>query len=144
MGHKDLSGILSRIPLVKHLSLRTKLVFSYLFVVIAGGILSSLIGTSLVADTIISQARNKVKYDLSTAWLIYNQSLGSLQNVVQLTASGRTLPDFIETKQWDRLEDFLIKRRKDFSLDILTLVDAQGKVLVRTHHPFLIGDYAAI
>ncbi len=140
MGHKDLSGILSRIPLVKHLSLRTKLVFSYLFVVIAGGILSSLIGTSLVADTIISQARNKVTHDLSTAWLIYNQSLGSLQNVVQLTASGRTLPDFIETKQWDRLEDFLIKRRKDFSLDILTLVDAQGKVLVRTHHPFLIGD----
>jgi two-component system NtrC family sensor kinase len=141
MGNKNLSGILSRIPLVKHLSLRTKLVFSYLFVVIAGGILSSLIGTSMVADTIISQARNKVKYDLNTAWLIYNQALGSIQNVVQLTASGRTIPDFIESKRWDRLEDFLVKRRKDFQLDILTLVDAQGKVLVRTHHPFIIGDY---
>ena len=141
MGNKNVSGIVSRILFIKHLSLRTKLVLSYLFVVIAGGILSSLIGTRLVADTIISQARDKVKYDLNTAWLIYNQSLGTIQNVVQLTAAGRTIPDYIESKQWNRLEDFLVKRRKDFRLDIMTLVDAQGNVQVRTHHPFITGDY---
>ena len=66
--------------------MRTKLVFSFLFVVLAGGILSSLIGTQLVADTIILQAQNKVKHDLNTAWLVYNESLNRIQDIVQLTA----------------------------------------------------------
>jgi two-component system NtrC family sensor kinase len=126
--------------MVNRLSLRTKLVFSFLFVVIAGGILSSLIGTNLVADTIISQARNKVKHDLSTAWLVYHQSLSGIRDVVQLTASGRTIPDSMESGRWKKLEEFLIKRRKDFGLDILTLTDDRGKVLLRTHHPFQTGD----
>ncbi|NWF57073.1 MAG: cache domain-containing protein [Syntrophaceae bacterium] len=125
---------------MSRLSLRTKLIASFLFVVVAGGLLSSLIGTRLVADTIVSQARTKVRYDLNTAGLIYGQALSRIQDVVQLTAAGRTPPDMIEARQWKVLEDFLIKRRKDFGLDILTLTDARGKVLVRTHHPFQTGD----
>jgi two-component system NtrC family sensor kinase len=132
--------IFSRIPLVNRLSLRTKLVFSFLFVVIAGGILSSLIGTELVADTIISQARNKVRHDLSTAALVYNQSLAHIRDVVQLTASGRTIPDYLESGRLKKLDDFLVKRRKEFGLDILTLTDARGRVLLRTRHPFSAGD----
>jgi two-component system NtrC family sensor kinase len=126
--------------MVKRLSLRTKLIASFLFVVVAGGILSSLIGTRLVADAIVSQARNKVKHDLNTAWLIYNQSLDRIRDVVQLTAAGRTLPELMESRRWKSLEEFLIKRRKDFGLDTLTLADARGKVLLRTHHPFQTGD----
>jgi two-component system NtrC family sensor kinase len=132
--------IFSRIPLVNRLSLRTKLVFSFLFVVIAGGLLSSLIGTELVADTIVSQARNKVRYDLSTAELVYNQSLTRIRDVLQLTASGRSIPDYLEPDRLKKLEEFLIKRRKEFGLDILTLTNAQGKVLFRTRHPFNTGD----
>jgi len=126
--------------MVNRLSLRTKLIASFLFVVVAGGLLSSLIGTNLVADAIVSQARHKVRSDLNTAWLIYNQSLTRIQDVIQLTATGRTLPDFMESKRWKSLEEFLAKRRKDFGLDILTLTDARGKVLLRTQHPFQTGD----
>ena len=132
--------ILSKIPFLNRLSLRTKLVFSFLFVVIAGGILSSLIGTQLVANTIILQAQNKVKYDLSTAWLVYNESLEHVRYVVQLTASGRTIPDYLESGRLRNLADFLIKRRKEFGLDVLTLTDPQGKVVLRTYHPFHVGD----
>ncbi len=140
MDHTYFLQIFSRIPLVNRLSLRTKLVFSFLFVVIAGGILSSLIGTELVADTIISQARNKTRYDLSIAEMVYNQSLTRLRDVVQLTASGRSIPDYLESGRLKKLEEFLIKRRKEFGLDILTLTDAQGRVLFRTRHPFNTGD----
>jgi two-component system NtrC family sensor kinase len=126
--------------MVNRLSLRTKLIASFLFVVVAGGGLSSLIGTRLVADAIVSQARNKVKHDLNTAWLIYGQSLNRIQDVVQLTAAGRTLPELMESRRWKSLEEFLIKRCKDFGLDILTLTDARGRVLLRTHHPFQTGD----
>ncbi len=126
--------------MVNRLSLRTKLIASFLFVVVAGGILSSLIGTRLVADAIVSQARNKVKHDLNTAWLIYNQSVDRIRNVVQLTAADRTLPELMKSGRWKSLEEFLIKRRKDFGLDLLTLTNARGKVLLRTHHPFQTGD----
>ena len=135
--------LFSRIPMVNRLSLRTKLVFSFLFVVIAGGILSSLIGTELVGDTIIFQARNKVRYDLSTASLVYNQSLRRVGDVVQLTASGGTLSDYLESGRLKKLADFMTKRRRDFGLDTLTLTDAKGKVILRTHHPFQTGDSQA-
>ncbi len=136
----NLLGFLTKIPFLNRLSLRTKLVSSFLFVVIAGGLLSSLIGTKLVADTIILQAHNKVKYDLSTAWLVYNQSLNRIRDVVQLTASGRTIPDYLESGRIKKLEEFLVKRRKEFGLDVLTLTDTKGKVILRTHHPFHLGD----
>ncbi len=126
--------------MVDRLSLRTKLIASFLFVVIAGGLLSSLIGTRLVADTIVSQARSKVRYDLNTAGLIYGQSLNRIQDMVQLTAAGRTLPQLMESGRWKSLEEFLIKRRKDFGLDILALTDARGKVLLRTNPPYQTGD----
>ena len=130
----------SNIPLLSRLSLRTKLVLSFLFVVIAGGVLSSLIGTQLVAKTIILQAQNKVKHDLSTARLVYNESLNHVRYVVQLTASGRTIPEYMESSRMKNLEDFLTQRRKEFTLDILTLTDARGKVIMRTYHPFRVGD----
>ena len=37
----------------------------------------------------------------------------------------------------------MTKRRRDFGLDTLTLTDAQGKVILRTHHPFQTGDSQA-
>ena len=131
---------ISRIPFLNRFSLRTKLVFSFLFVVLAGGILSSLIGTQLVSDTIILQAQNKVKHDLSTAWLVYNESLNRIQDVVQLTALGRTIPDFLQSGQKKKLQEYLVKRRKEFGLDVLTLTDARGLVLFRSYHPFQTGD----
>ena len=134
---------ISRIPFLNRFSLRTKLVFSFLFVVLAGGILSSLIGTQLVSDTIILQAQNKVKHDLSTAWLVYNESLNRIRDVVQLTALGRTIPEFLQSGQQKKLQDYLVKRRKEFGLDVLTLTDARGLVLLRSYHPFQTGDSRA-
>jgi two-component system NtrC family sensor kinase len=133
---KALSKMLSQ----SQLSLRTKLVFSFLFIVIGGGILSSLIGTKLVANTIILQAQNKVKYDLSTARLVYSESLNHVRYVVQLTASGRTIPNYLESGRLKALADYLIKRRKEFGLDVLTLTDSKGKVILRTCPPFQGGD----
>lgn len=130
----------SNIPFLSRLSLRTKLVLSFLFVVMAGGVLSSLIGTQLVAKTIILQAQNKVKHDLSTARLVYNESLNHVRYVVQLTAFGRTIPEYMKSGRLKNLQDFLIKRRKEFALDMLTLTDAQGKVIMRTYYPFHAGD----
>ncbi len=136
----NLLGFLTKFPFLNRLSLRTKIVSSFLFVVIVGGLLSSLIGTKLVADTIILQAHDKVKSDLSTAWLVYDQSLVHIRNVVQLTASGTAVLDDLENGRWRKLEDFFVKRRKEFGLDILTLTDSRGKVLLRTHSPFRLGD----
>lgn len=132
--------LLTKIPFLNRLSLRTKLVISFLFVVIVGGILSSLIGTKLVGDTIVLQARHKVKHDLQTAWLVYNQTLSQVNDVVRLTASGRTIPDYLQAGRIKNLREFLIQRRKEYGLDILTLTDARGRVIIRTRHPFMVGD----
>ncbi len=131
---------LAKHSFISRLSLRTKLVISFLLVVIMGGVLSSLIGTKLVGDTIVMQARHKVKNDLQTAWLVYNQKLSQIKDVVQLTASGRTIPDYLHAGRLKKLSEFLIQRRKEYGLDILTFTDARGQVIIRTRHPFFVGD----
>ena len=67
---------------IRYVSLRTKLIASFLAVIILGGVLSLSFGSKLVEDIIISQAQDTVKYDLQTAWILYNERLHSFEKAV--------------------------------------------------------------
>ena len=67
-------------------SLRSKLIFSFLLVVLAGGLASSIIGTHMVGNTIMAEAQKKVRHDLLSAWMVYQEKLRRIQDVLHLTA----------------------------------------------------------
>ncbi len=122
------------------LSLRTKLILSFLIVTIIGGLLSLSFGSRLVKDTIIREAQVKVKHDLSAAWMVFNEKLNDIKEVVSLTADREGLQEAIKNNDKDSILRNLNRVREESGLDILNLTDKNGIVAIRTRNPRVIGD----
>ncbi|MDX1778222.1 MAG: hypothetical protein R3339_05030, partial [Thermodesulfobacteriota bacterium] len=69
-----------------NLSLRWKLAFSFILVVVAVGLTSSILGIRMVATDVIKRAQQKVQIDLNSAWMVYNERLRDIESVVSLTS----------------------------------------------------------
>jgi len=123
-----------------NLSLRTKLAFSFILVVVAVGLASSLIGIRLVATDLVKRAQLKVQIDLNSAWMVYNDRLKDVETVVHLTSERFFLREGILSGSWNELKRELERVRLENNLDILTLTDKKGKVLIRTRSPYTVGD----
>lgn len=122
-------------------TLRSKLVFSFLLVVLAGGSASTIIGTRMVGNTIIAEAQNKVRHDIASAWMVYHEKLNHIKDVVSLTAKRDLIIRSILTRKAELLQRELEQVRIDYGLDVLTLTDNRGVVLVRTRPPYKTGDF---
>ena len=125
---------------IQPLSLRTKIILSFLVVIIVGGSLSLFFGCRLVKRTIISQAQAKVEHDLAAAWMVFNEKLNDIKDIVSFTASSETLRDAIKNKNKDSLCKYLCRIREENQLDILTLTDNEGNVVLRTRNLEFFGD----
>ncbi len=128
---------------VQPLSLRTKIILSFLVVIIVGGSLSLYFGSRLVKKTIISQAQTKVGHDLAAAWMVFNEKLNDIRDIVDSTASRESIQDAIKYERRDILVRYLSRVRNENGLDILTLTDSKGSVILRTRNPQIIGDSQA-
>jgi two-component system NtrC family sensor kinase len=122
-------------------TLRSKLVFSFLLIVLAGGLASTIIGTEMVGNTIITEAQKKVRHDLVSAWMIYNEKLNRIQDILNLTAKRDLIIRGVMAGQADLLRRELEQVRIDYGLDVLTVVDRKGIVLTRTRRPYQAGDF---
>ena len=122
------------------LPLRVKLILSFLGVILFGGLVSLFIGTRLEHQTIFSLAQAKVKHDLASAWTVYTERLNDIRDIVLLNASRDAVQSALKTGDRDTLLRALGRVRKDFNLDILTITDASGKVVLRTTRPENYGD----
>lgn len=125
---------------VANLSLRTKLAISFILVVVAVGLASSFIGIRMVATYVVKRAQQKVQIDLNSAWMVYNERLKDIESVVGLTSQRFFLKQGITLDTKDVLKRELERVRIENDLDVLTLTDKLGKVLVRTKSPYTVGD----
>lgn len=111
-----------------------------MIVIIIGGLLTLSFGSRLIKNTLISQAQDKVKHDLEAAWMIFREKLNDIKEVVILTAARESLWENISNNRRDQLLHNLNRVREENGLDILTLTDAAGKVILRTRYPNSFGD----
>jgi two-component system NtrC family sensor kinase len=122
-------------------SLRSKLVFSFLFVVLAGGLASTIIGTRMVGNTLVAEAQNKVRNDIASAWMVYNEKLNRIKDVLHLTAKRDLIIRSLVGGNAEVLRRELERVRIDYGLDILTVTDSKGVVIGRTRTPYRAGDF---
>ncbi len=122
-------------------TLRSKLVFSFLLVVLAGGAAFIIVGIRMVGNTIIDEAQKKVQHDLDSAWIIYQEKLNRIQDVLNLTAKRDLIIRAVMGNQVELLKRELERVRIDYGLDVLTVVDRKGIVLTRTRSPYCSLDY---
>ena len=123
--------------------LRRKLILGFLAVIGIGGIVSLLLGTRLEHRTIVSLAQAKVRHDLSSAWMVYNDNLRSIGEVVRLGAAREFLRDRLKKGRGEEAVGLLDGIRRDFEMDVLTLTDAAGRVVLRSRRPMIAGDSQA-
>jgi two-component system NtrC family sensor kinase len=123
-----------------HLSLRTKIILSFLIIIVFGGLITLYFGSRLVKNTLTSQAQAEVSHDLDAAWMIFNAKLKEIQDIVSLTADRENLQDVLKRGETDILLRYLNRVRREYGLDFLTLTDQTGKVILRSRNPDNVGD----
>jgi two-component system NtrC family sensor kinase len=123
-----------------NLPLRMKFVLSFLAVICFGGVLTLTLGTRLEHKTILSLAQAKVRHDLASAWMVYNDKLNHIQDIVRLSSSLESLKISIQNDEKESLLRYLSQARNDFNLDVLNITDAQGKIIARSSFTEIFGD----
>ena len=114
------------------LPLRRKLILSFLVIIAFGGVLTLIIGTRIEHQTIISLAEAKVRHDLASAWMVYEERLSGIRDTVRLSATQEFLRAALRQEDLNRVAVRLDGIRTEFGLDVLNLTDARGRVVVRS------------
>ena len=116
-------------------SLRTRLAASIVIVVIAMGVVSTIVGTRLFGGSLVRQVQSDVEQDLNVAYLVYEYRLREIETRV---ASGASEPGVMRTilrRDFAALSSILAERLAASGLDVLTIADSEGTVLARGASP---------
>jgi len=124
-------------------SLRTRLIGSFLVVIATCGAITTVVGVRIVGQGIVNQAQDKVRLDLNSARVIYRHAVDDVRDAVCHASVRFFLRDALSAGDVDRLGAEIEKIRRRGALDILTLTDSQGSVLLRARNPEVKGDNQA-
>jgi two-component system NtrC family sensor kinase len=121
-------------------SLKAKLILSYLVILGAGGLITSLVGSWIVSTTIMAQAQRTAEHDLVTARTLYDNELGTLRQAVTLVAPAVGAESPSASSVGAIVLERLAAVRAEADCDFLSLTDATGRVVARVARPAAIGD----
>jgi two-component system NtrC family sensor kinase len=127
----------------RRLSLKARLIWSYLIILGTGGLATSLVGSWIVSSTIMMQARGAVDHDFATARTVYEQQLQTLKLSVEFAAAGTTVQRYLAGGDAGSLSGYLERIRQDLGFDFLSLTDRKGRVVFRVSQPGRIRDDAS-
>lgn len=113
----------------------TKLILSFLLIITIISSVFIVVGIRLISDHILADAQEKLRHDLNAAREIYIGELRHISDVVHLTADRYSLRDALLSGDIAQIADELTQVKESEGLDILTLTDANGIVLLRTNNP---------
>lgn len=122
------------------LPIRRKMILSFLAVISFGGIITLFIGMRIEHRTIFSLAQAKVRHDLASAWMVYNEKLISIRDIIHLSTAREFILDTLRTGNAADRAKKLDDIRREFDLDILTVTDVRGRVVLRARRPDVSGD----
>lgn len=125
--------------------LRTKLFLAFAVIVLIIGSLSAFFGVRMIRARVLHEAQTRVDLDLGSAWEVCRYKQSEIETILRMTAGKKLLSDACSAHAWENEEvrNRLQIVRTMFKLDFLTLVDPEGKVVLRAAPPFYKGDFLA-
>jgi two-component system, NtrC family, sensor kinase len=129
--------------------LQSRLVFGFLVATCLTGIFATIISIWTINTSTIAEVQNRVRMDINTAKVIYNNKLEQIKSTTQFTAEASDLQDLISRHAIHNMPYMKGQIRKNpglnsydghVILDTLTLVDNRGTVLYRAANPSVKGD----
>lgn len=121
-------------------SLNQKFIISSVVVVILTGLVATWIGIHLFEVSTLREVRSRVETDLNVAAGVFRDLIDDLATAVRLAADNTLLVDALQTGEHQAVREKLRAVRTREGLDFLTLLDANGKVLLRTTNSPTLGD----
>ncbi|MBN2271483.1 MAG: cache domain-containing protein [Sedimentisphaerales bacterium] len=125
---------------MKAQKLRTRILISFDIVIVAFSVAVALLGYYVIKKDVLERAQTKVKNDLNSAREIYDQEVGRVRDVVRLTAQRFFIKEAISDNDRQTLNRELGRIREQEFLDVLTLTDSSGNVIIRSRNPSQTGD----
>ncbi len=121
-------------------TIRTRLAASIVVVVLAMGVVSTIVGTRLFGGSLVKQVQRSVEGDLSTAYLLYDERTAETLTRVRFVATAPGVARAVADGNTSRLTATLAKAMATWDLDVLTMTDARGRVVARGGNPGTVGD----
>ena len=116
-------------------SLVHKVLGGFLGVAILIGLLTSLVGTRLVRQTVIDKAHSELYTDLATASLILKNSQENLEARIRLMAASEKIEEYLESGDTLAIRDRLGMLAVENDLDFLSVTDEKGNIVVSALSP---------
>lgn len=116
---------------------------SFLLVIFTCGLTATFVGVRLIGRRMVGQVQDKVRLDLNSARVIYQEAVGDVRDAVRHAATRFFLRDALAEPDLNDIASHLEEIRRSEALDILTLADEEGAVLLRTRNPAIKGDSQA-
>ncbi len=121
-------------------SLQVKTLFFFQCVVIIGGLVALSLGIILYGRTILQQAQDKVKIDLNSARMVYNEAIKDIETMVCMTSERFFLKEGLTNSRFEKVKKELRRIQIKNGLDFLTLTDNTGRVILRAQNPSVKED----
>ncbi|MBI4785876.1 MAG: cache domain-containing protein [Chloroflexi bacterium] len=122
------------------LPIATKLILSFLLVIVNISVIFSVVGVQIIGNLIVTEAQDRVRYDLNAAREIYFNKLSRINDIVRFSADRVLLMSPLLSGDVSLATEELVKIREREHLDVLTVTDHTGKVLLRTGNLGVSGD----
>lgn len=128
-----------RLPNIK-VPIATKLILSFLLIIVIISVVFMVVGVRLISNRIVAEAQEKVRNDLNAAREIYLNKLTHVDVVTRFTATRFFLRDALSSNNIMLYKDELLRIKEEEGLDVFTVTDKYGYVLLRTSNFDQIGD----
>ena len=122
------------------LSIATKLTLSFLSIILLSSLIFTIVGIQITNNRTITEAQERVRNDLNTAREIYRNRLLRLEDAVEFTSVRLFMGDILRGDIQQEYLDELKRFEASEGIDILTITDNTGKVILRISNPSLKGD----
>ncbi len=131
------------------INLQSRLVVGFLIATFLTGFVATLVGIWTINKSTIDEVQNRVRQDINTAKLIYNQTLEKIASQIQFAAEGADLNVAMPHRDFSKMENLkaLIRHGNgnktqgdSIFLDMLSVVDTRGHVVYRAANPKVRGD----
>ena len=123
--------------------IRTRLILSFLAIVLIIGVASTLIGIKVINDNVIGQAYDDVQTDLNTIRYFFNERVHFKMRFLEYLSYLETLRSAIIVNNRQMIAEKLREVKLEVEFDILTVTDAGGRVIVRSGNFNMFGDDVA-
>ena len=127
------------------LTLRARLIGFFFVPIVIWSAITTIVGLHLMSKGVVNEAQvqNEVRHDLSSAREIYQEEMRHTRDAVRYTAIRFFIREALSHDEWPRAKTELQRLRDREGLDVLTLTDANGTVVLRTGGSGRTGDSQA-